>query len=64
MAKILIADDEQKIREVVREYSEFNGHEVAEAADGMAMRRMKQATAWRPSAWQRRTITMSSSWIS
>ena len=35
MAKILIADDEQKIREVVREYSEFNGHEVAEAADGM-----------------------------
>ena len=35
MAKILIADDEQKIREVVREYSEFNGHEVTEAADGM-----------------------------
>ena len=35
MAKILIADDEQKIREVIREYSEFNGHEVAEAADGM-----------------------------
>ena len=35
MAKILIADDEQKIREVIREYSEFNGHEVTEAADGM-----------------------------
>ena len=30
MAKILIADDEQKIREVIREYSEFNGHEVTE----------------------------------
>ena len=35
MAKILVADDEQKIREVIREYSEFNGHEVTEAADGM-----------------------------
>lgn len=27
--------DEQKIREVIREYSEFNGYEVEEAADGM-----------------------------
>lgn len=35
MAKLLIVDDEQKIREVIREYSEFNGHEVEEAADGM-----------------------------
>ena len=35
MAKLLIVDDEQKIREVIREYSEFNGHEVDEAADGM-----------------------------
>ena len=35
MAKKLVADDEQKIREVIREYSEFNGHEVTEAADGM-----------------------------
>ncbi len=35
MAKILVADDEQKIREVIREYSEFNGHEVTEASDGM-----------------------------
>lgn len=35
MPKILIVDDEQKIREVIREYSEFNGYEVAEAADGM-----------------------------
>ena len=35
MAKILIVDDEQKIREVIREYSEFNGDEVEEAADGM-----------------------------
>ena len=35
MPKILIVDDEQKIREVIREYSEFNGYEVEEASDGM-----------------------------
>ena len=35
MPKILIVDDEQKIREVIREYSEFNRYEVEEAADGM-----------------------------
>lgn len=35
MAKILIVDDEAKIREVIREYSEFNGYEVSEAGDGM-----------------------------
>jgi len=35
MYKILIADDEQKIREVLREYAEFEGHEVAEAVNGM-----------------------------
>ena len=28
-------DDEKGIREVIREYSEFNGHEVTEAEDGM-----------------------------
>jgi DNA-binding response OmpR family regulator len=35
MYKILIADDEQKIREVLREYAEYDGHEVDEAEDGM-----------------------------
>lgn len=35
MYKILIADDEQKIREVIREYAEFEGHSVTEAVDGM-----------------------------
>jgi DNA-binding response OmpR family regulator len=35
MYKILIADDEQKIREVLREYAEFEGNEVTEAVDGM-----------------------------
>ncbi|MDR0851175.1 MAG: response regulator transcription factor [Clostridiales Family XIII bacterium] len=35
MAKLLIVDDEQKIREVIREYAEWNGFEVTEAEDGM-----------------------------
>lgn len=35
MAKILIVDDELKIREVVREYALLNGYEVSEADDGL-----------------------------
>ncbi len=35
MAKILIVDDEAKIREVIREYAHFNKYETDEAADGM-----------------------------
>jgi DNA-binding response OmpR family regulator len=35
MSRLLIVDDEQKIREVIREYAEFNNFEVAEAEDGM-----------------------------
>ena len=36
MYKLLVVDDEAKIREVIREYSEFNGYSVEEAEDGMA----------------------------
>lgn len=36
MYKLLVVDDEQKIREVIREYSEFNGYTVDEAEDGMS----------------------------
>ena len=36
MYKLLVVDDEPKIREVIREYAEFNGYEVTEAADGMS----------------------------
>ncbi|MCI8631728.1 MAG: response regulator transcription factor [Firmicutes bacterium] len=36
MYKLLIVDDEQKIREVIREYASFNGFETDEAADGMS----------------------------
>ena len=35
MYKILVADDEQKIREVIKEYAEYEGHSVLEAVDGM-----------------------------
>ena len=33
--KILIVDDEEMIRGVLREYVEFEGNEADEAADGM-----------------------------
>ena len=35
MARLLIVDDEEKIREVVKEYALLNGYEVAEAEDGL-----------------------------
>lgn len=35
MNRILIVDDEVKIREVIREYAEFQGYEVEEAEDGI-----------------------------
>ena len=35
MKKILIVDDEDKIREVLKEYAEFEGYETCEARDGM-----------------------------
>lgn len=36
MYKLLVVDDEPKIREVIREYAEFNGYDVTEAEDGMS----------------------------
>ena len=35
MARLLIVDDEEKIREVLRLYAEFEGHDCVEAEDGM-----------------------------
>lgn len=35
MYKILVVDDEEHIREVLKEYAEFEGHTVDEACDGM-----------------------------
>ena len=33
--RILVVDDEEKIRHVIREYAEFEGYEVSEAEDGI-----------------------------
>lgn len=35
MAKVLVVDDEAKIREVIKEYACFSGYDVEEAVDGM-----------------------------
>ena len=35
MTKILIVDDEEKIREMIRKYAAFEGFETEEAADGL-----------------------------
>ena len=35
MHKLLIVDDEEMIRKLIRKYAEFDGHEVVEACDGM-----------------------------
>jgi len=35
MAKILVCDDESGLRAVIKRYAIFEGHEVAEACDGM-----------------------------
>ena len=35
MARLLIVDDEEMIRTVIREYANFEGYEVAEAQNGM-----------------------------
>lgn len=35
MYKLLIVDDEEKIREVLKEYAEFEGYATCEAGDGM-----------------------------
>ena len=35
MFKILVVDDEKSIREGIRTYAEFEGHEVVEAVDGL-----------------------------
>jgi DNA-binding response OmpR family regulator len=35
MYKLLVVDDEANIRNVIREYGEFNGYQVEESVDGM-----------------------------
>lgn len=35
MDRILVVDDEEKIRAIIRKYAEFEGYEIMEAKDGM-----------------------------
>ena len=35
MYKILVVDDEPKIRSIIKKYAEFEGHSIVEAGDGM-----------------------------
>lgn len=35
MERILIVDDEEKIRTIIKKYAEFEGYEITEARDGM-----------------------------
>ncbi len=35
MNRILVVDDEERIRVIIRKYAEFEGYEIDEAADGM-----------------------------
>ncbi|MGI6361457.1 MAG: response regulator transcription factor [Bacillota bacterium] len=43
MYKILIVDDEEKIREIIKKYAVFEGYEVAEATNGMEAIEMARA---------------------
>ncbi len=43
MYKILIVDDESRIRSMIRKYAEFEGHSVVEAGDGMEAVRLCRA---------------------
>lgn len=44
MKKILVVDDEKRIRDMIRKYAEFEGYEVEEAEDGMdAIKKCEQA---------------------
>ena len=43
MYKILVVDDEVRIRSIIRKYAEFEGHAVTEAGDGMEAVRLARA---------------------
>ena len=48
MSKLLVVDDEERIRSMIRKYGEFEGHEIEEAVDGMdAIEKCKHAESGR-----------------
>ncbi|MBE6576810.1 MAG: response regulator transcription factor [Ruminococcaceae bacterium] len=46
MYNLLVVDDEVRIRSIIKKYAEFEGHTVAEAADGMEAVRMARMTEY------------------
>lgn len=45
MSRLLVVDDEERIRSIICKYAEFEGHEIEEAVDGMdAVEKCKQNT--------------------
>ena len=42
MYRILVVDDEARIRTIIRKYAEFEGHEIIEAGDGMEAVRLSR----------------------
>ena len=46
MYNILVVDDEVRIRSIIKKYAEFEGHTVAEAADGMEAVNMARVTEY------------------
>lgn len=46
MVRVLVADDEEKIRQIVKKYAMFEGYEVHEAADGMQAVRLCRENAY------------------
>ncbi len=46
MYNLLVVDDEVRIRSIIKKYAEFEGHSVAEAADGMEAVRMAKMTEY------------------
>lgn len=46
MAQILVVDDEEKIRALIRKYADFEGHTVVEASNGMAAVKLCQSQSF------------------
>ena len=46
MYRILVVDDEARIRELIRKYAEFEGYAVSEASDGLSAVHMCRQNAY------------------
>ena len=45
MYRILVVDDEERIRQIIRKYAEFEGYQVEEASNGDVYKRQIQGPA-------------------